>query len=720
MNNHGDGNTLAIFLKKITTSITAVIGTILCLYSFIKLFSEKNAELFTGILIVFGICLPLATCLYYAFVWKPEQKDQEQLLLLSGEAQQNEIQKQEKRNHKTRLTALVILFVLPVIYSSIFGVFHHIQSLPPKEIVVLVADFDGPDPKKFRVTETVINRLRKDTEKYSDVKIKALNESITEQDGSEVARAKGKKEKATIVTWGWYSNARVAPVYANIELLSDKKTQEPEQSTRLQYKKVPITSLENFTLQDDLSSEMSSVSLFWLGMIRYTATDWDGAIGYFSDTLNAPKDIAPALNHSLVYLQRGLTYLEKKDYDRTLTDLNQAINLVINLEEPPLDRLIKAYSIRGEVHSQKGDYDLAISDYDWVLKQDSDNFAAYINRGIVYANKGNYERAIADISQAIKIKPNSDSAYFNRAKLYSLKKNYDLAITDLKQIIKLKLSQDILIEAYRGRGEVHSQKGDYDLAISDYSWVLKQDPDNFAAYHNRGGSYSDKGDDDLAIADYKRAIELNPNFAWTYNSLGCSLKRKSDYDQAIFNYKKAIELKSDYAEAYGNLGSTYQEKGDYDHALIEYNRAIELEPDIAAFYSGRGYTYALKGDYNLALEDANQALKLEPNSPEAYNIRGLVSAGKGDLDQAINDHNQAIKQIENNGAVTSDIKKGTQNIYLSITYDVDRLYYDRGLAYRQKGKKDKAISDFKKALELTKKTEIRQDTEKQLKELGIS
>jgi predicted negative regulator of RcsB-dependent stress response len=44
-------------------------------------------------------------------------------------------------------------------------------------------------------------------------------------------------------------------------------------------------------------------------------------------------------------------------------------------------------------------------------------------------------------------------------------------------------------------------------------------------------------------------------------------------------------------------------------------------------------------------------------------------------------------------------------------------YHGRGQIYRQKGEKAKAIADFKKALQLTEDSKMRQELEQWLKEL---
>jgi tetratricopeptide (TPR) repeat protein len=677
----------------------------------------------------------------------------------------------------------------------------------------LPCDFDSPDSKNFGVTETVINQLRQATGKYSDVKIQSLNKSITEQEGSEVARTEGEKRKATIVIWGWYRNTgEVAPLSVHFEVLRPPKNlPELGQTAKGQLQQAAIADLKSFTLQTRLSNEMSYLSLFTLGMTRYAAADWDGAIARFSDALSQSVERTTALNQSLVYFYRGYAYLQKGDSESALADLDRTIELqpefaeaygnrsMVYIAKGDYNRALAdanqaielqsdfalAHNNRGVVYLNVGDYDRAIADFTQTLKlmpntADSANilpsndrqlgtilqddrevfianflsselsdYLLYNNRGTAYLYKEDYDRALADFNQAIKIQPNRAFAYVNRAGIYGAKENYDLAIADCSQVIKLQpdfalaymkrgifylfkgdrdraiadLNQGIKLQpdlalAYASRGEIYYHKGDYNLAISDYNQVLKLKPDYFEIYNARALAYAKQGDYDQAIADYNQAIKLKPDFALAYNNRGISYKNKGDYDRAIADYNQAIRLKPDYALAYHNRGNAYGKKGDYDRAIIDHNQAIKLEPDKASHYNDRGYTYALKGDYDRALADAKQALKLEPNSAGAYDTRGFAFAGKGDYPGAIADYNQALKLIEDKGKTISDIDI-KKNVTTTYTYDVDRIYYHRGLAYRKQGKKDRAISDFKKTLELTKESKMRQDAEKQLKELGV-
>ena len=71
-------------------------------------------------------------------------------------------------------------------------------------------------------------------------------------------------------------------------------------------------------------------------------------------------------------------------------------------------------------------------------------------------------------------------------------------------------------------------------------------------------------------------------------------------------------------------------------------------------------------------------MELKPDYAEAYYNRGLAYRDRGDFDRAIEDFNEAIE----------------------LNHDYVDAYYNRGLAYRSVGMADRSIADLTKAIEL--------------------
>ncbi|MDR0707369.1 MAG: tetratricopeptide repeat protein [Treponema sp.] len=289
----------------------------------------------------------------------------------------------------------------------------------------------------------------------------------------------------------------------------------------------------------------------------------------------APPPPASTPAHSAKsYVESGLAYHNKGDYDRAIADYTQAIRI-----DP---KYALAYHNRGVAYEVKKDFDRAMSDYNQVILLDPNYAKAYHGRGVAYRTKGDYDRAIADFTQAIRIDPNFVSAYINRGLAYRNKGDYDRAIADYTQAIRI---DPKYVSAYHNRGVAYEAKKDFDRAMSDYNQVILLDPKHVQAYHGRGLASYYKGDYDRAIADFAQAIRIDPNFVSAYINRGNAYRNKGDYDRAIADFTQALRIDPDYVSAYNNRGDAYYKKGDYDRAIADFTRALRLDPN---------YTFAQK------------------------------------------------------------------------------------------------------------------------------
>jgi tetratricopeptide (TPR) repeat protein len=60
---------------------------------------------------------------------------------------------------------------------------------------------------------------------------------------------------------------------------------------------------------------------------------------------------------------------------------------------------------RGEAYRYKGEYDLAIADYDALLRFDAGYSRVLTARGSAYSQKDDYDRAVKDYDEAIRLNP---------------------------------------------------------------------------------------------------------------------------------------------------------------------------------------------------------------------------------------------------------------------------------------------------------------------------
>ena len=91
-----------------------------------------------------------------------------------------------------------------------------------------------------------------------------------------------------------------------------------------------------------------------------------------------------------------------------------------------------AYSNRGQVYFDLGDFDKALADFSQALAINPCLAPAYIGRGFVYIKKGQWQPAMNDFSQAVTLAPESALSYYGRALCYLAANEQQQASRDLQ------------------------------------------------------------------------------------------------------------------------------------------------------------------------------------------------------------------------------------------------------------------------------------------------
>ncbi len=119
--------------------------------------------------------------------------------------------------------------------------------------------------------------------------------------------------------------------------------------------------------------------------------------------------IGSAKAENLEDCRKGVTAWEAGNLDLAISSLTRCINEG-NLT---IANMARAYYDRGNAYERRGQYDLAIKDYDEVIYLDPEYAAAYLNRGNAYQGKGGYDQAIQDYDEIIHRSPDFVPAYYN-------------------------------------------------------------------------------------------------------------------------------------------------------------------------------------------------------------------------------------------------------------------------------------------------------------------
>lgn len=322
------------------------------------------------------------------------------------------------------------------------------------------------------------------------------------------------------------------------------------------------------------------------------------------------------------------------------------------------------------------DYDNALHYFNLALSIQPDYKLSKANKSIVLflqgnekMNIGNNQSAIPYYQQALSINPNNVEAYNNLAIVNMNLENFDLAIENLNMALKI--------------------NPEYNLAKNNKALV----------YCNKGSKKINTGDYQGAINDYTEALNSNPNYLDAYTYIANAYVMKSaDYKTAIIYLNKALEL-SPYNEslkeikaiAYLRRGTKKMDSGDNQGAVSDFMDAIDTNPFCQEAYAKVATAFTNLGNKSLSEQYGNKALKMKDdikkrNEAKIYYTDALKKYELQNYQEAITDFTKAI----------------------SVYPEYFEVYNDRGTAYSRLNRNNKAIADYKKALEINPNYDLAQ------------
>jgi tetratricopeptide (TPR) repeat protein len=219
------------------------------------------------------------------------------------------------------------------------------------------------------------------------------------------------------------------------------------------------------------------------------------------------------LTNSLPYWNRGQFYRQQGNYDASLKDYSQAIDI-----EPKNSEL---YNSRGKTYfdmAMSGKYPAqaqefamkAISDYTTGLSQpkikNKTRSELLINRGAANASQNRYGPAMEDLNAGLGLDPNNKNGYFNRSLVYFMTQQYPKAVEDYSSYLKY---DPYNANVWYERGMLRRTLNNSKEAVEDLSRAIQLNPNLSLAYRERARAHAQQGNKAAAQQDYQRAAQYN-------------------------------------------------------------------------------------------------------------------------------------------------------------------------------------------------------------------
>jgi len=295
------------------------------------------------------------------------------------------------------------------------------------------------------------------------------------------------------------------------------------------------------------------------------------------------------------YINMGNFYCSLELYEPAEKEYQKALDLD---ETNILARINQSY-----VLYKIGEKELALTKLSQIIIDDPNNAFAYYVKGKIHKEALEYDLAINEYEKVAELIPQNDKIISELAQLYQDNDQFIKATETYIKLGKLKPSPYILenflayktnAACYLNLGDYYSSIGNIDQAVSAYNKATQfsEDKRSIAIAYYRLGIIDLKGKEyEQAIMEKVLAQKFYPlyikdftfdNFAQAFIEIGDMHYNAGELQKAYKNYELALQLAdSNYilSEAHYKLGLSYYRSQDYENAVREGEIALSLNPE---------------------------------------------------------------------------------------------------------------------------------------------
>ncbi len=169
---------------------------------------------------------------------------------------------------------------------------------------------------------------------------------------------------------------------------------------------------------------------------------------------------------------------------------------------------IEPYKILGKIYGKKGNHEKAFENFRTATMINPQDPEARSNMALALDHLGKYDLAVQQYERLLKDQPSDPKAYFLLSRAYARVKGYDQLKKTLKTARQLdpKDCADLI-----KIGDVLYEQKDYKIAREIYEMGLTTNKETAKLHQKIGLSYRASGDEAKALEELRKAIEMEPN-----------------------------------------------------------------------------------------------------------------------------------------------------------------------------------------------------------------
>lgn len=434
------------------------------------------------------------------------------------------------------------------------------------------------------------------------------------------------------------------------------------------------------------------------------------------------------------YLSLAVMQMDSKDFDKAMSSVNKAINLIPRKDKEFSSR---ASEVRGRLYAEIGDTLSALNDFASAIKMYPENEEAFENRAQIFYEQERFPESDSDYEALIKLNPASPMGYMGLGRNANARGDFEGAIKLFDKVIRL---YEDYSSGYSFRAESYLKLGKYAEAADDFMKALAIDNDAKAHLYLFEFPAEQTA---LIVAKLNAQASKNPYDAkWQYY-IGQVYHDKGMYKEAVDALGKAYDIdaftpfllmQADCLQELGEFGKAYEilnraeqlmpgdddilqlkadvlgEGGDIEGALEIWSQYIEKNPDDVNAYYRRGFFEDNSGRTDEALKDYNMVVLLKPNFAYGWLGKADMHVRRGETKEAMEAYNKVVEldtiPDSNSCAMYAFLALGRKDEAINfmekvIEEDPDKAgnYYDGACFYSRVGDLDKSLAMLRTSFE---------------------
>jgi tetratricopeptide (TPR) repeat protein len=316
-------------------------------------------------------------------------------------------------------------------------------------------------------------------------------------------------------------------------------------------------------------------------------------------------------------------------------------------------------------YHQNKDYPKAEEWFKKAVAEDPSNWEAYFYLAMSQAQQGKY----AEAGKAF------DTAY-------------GLAPDDKTKEVVTGNQQGFFAEHFKA-GLSAKDTNNLAEAAKEFEMAVAVDPKESSGYINLAYCYREMGNKEKALEVMQRSVEIDSSSVYAWSNLGAAYRDLKDNDRAAEAFQKVVDLAPTDPEvkfgALASLGDIMFDRKEYNKALEYYTSAAEITTEDAALQYQIGAAHYQLGQYQEGIGGFKKCAALVKDTDAALYADAMFNLGVCYL--KVKNYDEAIGTLQT----------------LLQTQETAETHEMLGSAYGEKGLKEQAIEEFKKAKELSGK-----------------